>query len=196
MVEAERLDVGELKAFLPYLPLDEDIRRQIDKYDFSGRVSNFFLDWKKTSAEKSSYLIKGHFDGLTFMEKPGNEETRLKKTPALMSAISANLGFENLTGSISVNEYGGNLELDSRHSALVLPLYPKTLPQKFDELKARLQWKRSHENVLAVEVEELSFLQRGMRADVSGRYTNSLDDKTNRYGSLDLSGKIQNSGYR
>ncbi|EEO28486.2 YhdP family protein [Oxalobacter paraformigenes] len=192
MVEAERLDVGELKAFLPYLPLDEDIRRQIDKYDFSGRVSNFFLDWKKTSAEKSSYLIKGHFDGLTFMEKPGNEETRLKKTPALMSAISANLGFENLTGSISVNEYGGNLELDSRHSALVLPLYPKTLPQKFDELKARLQWKRSHENVLAVEVEELSFLQRGMRADVSGRYTNSLDDKTNRYGSLDLSAKIQN----
>lgn len=190
-VEIGRLDIGELKGVLPYLPLDKNIREQIDRYDFSGRVSHFFLNWTKASPEKDSYLIKGDFDGLTFMEKQGNEEG-LKSSSTLAFAVPANLGFENLTGSVSANEYGGNLELDSRHSALVLPLYPKNRPQRFDELNVQAQWKRSHENVLAVDVKELSFLQNGMRASVSGRYTNDLDNPKNQYGSLDATAKIEN----
>ncbi len=191
-VEIGKLDIGELKEFVAYVPIGADIRREIGKYDFSGILSGFSLNWKALPENRYSYFVKGHFSNLTFIERSGSHTGDSHGSPDGMAFSGKYPGFRNLSGSVSANEYGGNLQLQSEGSSLVLPFYSGTDPRKFDELQARFQWERTRDDVLAVEIGDLSFLQNGMRANISGRYTNDLKNRENRYGFVDATARIEN----
>ena len=184
-----RLDISELTAFLPYFPVGQEIRRRVESHHLAGRLSGVTVEWKKAAGVDPAYLVKGRFEGLTVMEKNGTDRVTSDGQTAF---LPAHLGFANLTGSISANEYGGELALDSKNTVLVLPLYPVDAPQTVDELTARISWKRSVDNVLSVDVGQLSLMQDGMRMHVSGQYTNDLKDTANRYGTADLTAKVEN----
>lgn len=185
-VDVARLNLGELKNFLPYLPLDKDLSQQIRRYEFSGQLSNFTLSWENTPEVLKAYAVNGNFSQLTFRETGDSYQS---SKPGL---LPVNVGFENLTGSVSVNEYGGNIELDSPKSTLILPLYSRAVPQQFDELKVNMHWQRSQKDVLTVNAKELSFRQNALKVNVSGQYTKDLLKKTDSYGYLDATARIEN----
>lgn len=191
-IEIGKLDIGELGTMLPYIPLSQDIRREIGRYEFSGKLTGFQVDWKTQPENRSTYHVRGRFDGLTFKKKhngndgipgeSGKTETFVQKLP----------GFENLSGSVSANNHGGNLELASSDAALILPLYPEMAPQRFDELAAQLQWEQKPGNGLSVQIGKLSILQNGMRAYISGRYALDTENSADRYGFVDATAQIKN----
>lgn len=187
--EAAHLNVGELSRFLPYLPLDPGMRQRIDRYEVAGILSRFSVSWKRLSEDRSSYLVEGRFEEMTLRDKQKN--ARLKNPPGT-EMLPSGFGVENLTGFVSANEYGGSLDLDSSRVALFLPFYDQTVPRRFDELTARLEWNRSRKEVLSVDVKKLSLRHNGMELDVGGRYMKDLSDKTDRYGSVDAWAKIKN----
>lgn len=184
-VDVAKLNLGELRSFLSYLPLGKDLG-QIGRYEFSGQLSNFALSWESTPTELKAYSVNGNFNQLTFRETGDNYQS---SKPGL---LPANVGFQNLTGSASVNEYGGSIELDSPNSTLIIPLYSRAVPQQFDELKVNMQWQRSQKDVLDVKMKDVSFRQAELKMNVSGQYTKDLSDKNDLYGSLDAKARIEN----
>ena len=185
-IDVARLDLGELGNFLPYLPLGKDLGQQIKRYEYAGKLSNFVLSWENTQDELKAYSINGNFSQLTFRETGDSYQS---SKPGL---LPANMGFVNITGAASINEYGGNVELDSPDSTLILPLYSRAVPQKFDELKVNMQWQRSHKDVLTIKVKDISFRQNELKMDVSGQYTKDLARKDDLYGALDAVIRIEN----
>lgn len=191
-IEIGKLDIGELKGFYPYVPIDPAIRQEIDRFDFSGKLSGFLLNWKVLPENRHSYVIKGDFTHLTLLEKGSNNGERLQNTANGAASSPRYPGFENLTGSVFANEHRGNMQLQSEQPTLVMPFYSGAASQRFDELSARLQWEYTSGNVVKVEIGDLSFLQNDMRVRVSGHYTNNLEDQANRYGFVDATAKIEN----
>lgn len=185
-VEVASLNLGELRSFLPYLPLDKELSQQIRRHEFSGQLSNFTLSWENTPDVLKAYAVNGNFSQLTFRETGDGYQS---SKPGL---LPVNVGFENLTGSVSMNEYGGNLELDSPKSTLILPVYSRAVPQKFDELKVDMQWNRSQKDVLTVKAKDLSFRQNELKVNVSGQYSKDLSNKNDIYGYLDATSRIEN----
>ncbi len=185
-VEVTSLNLGELRSFLPYLPLEKELSQQIRRHDFSGQLSNFTLSWENTPDVLKAYTANGNFSQLTFRETGDGYQS---SKPGL---LPVNVGFENLTGSVSMNEYGGNLELDSPKSTLILPLYSRAVPQKFDELKVNMQWHRSPKDVLTVTAKDLFFRQNELKVNLSGQYTKELLNKNDVYGYLDATARIGN----
>ena len=185
-VDVASLNLGELGNFLPYLPLGKEVSQQISRYEFGGQLTNFSLNLENTPDEVKAYSVNGSFDRLTFREA-GNSYQSSK--PGL---LPANVGFVNLTGFASANEYGGNVELDSPKSTLIVPVYSRAVPQQFDELKVNVQWERSQKDVLTVNVRDISFRQSEMKMTVSGQYTNDLSTKDDQYGYLDATARIEN----
>ncbi len=185
-VDVERLNLGELGNFLPYLPLDKELGQQLRRYEYGGQLSNFSLSWENAQDKLKTYSVSGNFTHLTFRETADSYQS---SRPGL---LPTNIGFQNLTGSASVNEYGGNLELDSPDSTLILPVYSRAVPQQFDELKVNMQWQRSQKDVLTVNAKDLTFRQSEVKVNVSGKYTKKLTDKEDLYGSLDATARIEN----
>lgn len=185
-VDVERLNLAELGNFLPYLPLEKELKQQVRRYELGGQLSNFSLSWQNSQNELKAYSVNGNFSQLTFRETADGYQS---SKPGF---LPSNIGFQNLTGSASVNEYGGNLELDSPKSTLILPVYSRAVPQKFDELKVNMQWQRSQKDVLTVNVKDITFRQSEVKVNVSGQYTKKLTDKEDLYGSLDATARIEN----
>lgn len=185
-VDVKRLNLGELGNFLPYLPLDKELSQQIRRYELGGQLSNFSLSWENAQDELKAYSVNGNFSQLTLRETADGYQS---SKPGL---LPSNIGFQNLTGSASVNEYGGNLELDSPKSTLILPVYSRAVPQQFDELKMDVQWQRSLKNVLTVKMKDIAFRQADVKVKVSGQYTKELANKEDLYGSVDATARIEN----
>ena len=185
-VDVKRLNLGELGNFIPYLPLDKELSQQIRRYELGGQLSNFSLSWENAQDELKAYSVNGNFSQLTLRETADGYQS---SKPGL---LPSNIGFQNLTGSASVNEYGGNLELDSPKSTLILPVYSRAVPQQFDELKVDVQWQRSLKNVLTVKMKDIAFRQADVKVKVSGQYTKELANKEDLYGSVDATARIEN----
>lgn len=191
-VEIGKLDIGEAKGFFAYIPMAPVVRQKIDRFDFSGKLTDFLLDWKALPENRHTFFVRGNFHELTFREKSADDGGNSQSAATGTGFVPVYPGFENLTGSVSASEYNGSIRLQSKRSALILPFYSGSVPRNLDELTARLQWERTHENVVKVDIGELSILQNGMRARVSGRYTHDLADSENRYGYVDAMAKIEN----
>ena len=189
-VEIGKLDISELTAFLPYLPIEKEMRSQVESRHLAGKLSGVTVQWKQAAGTDPVYLVQGRFEGLTVLEKNGTGHAEVSS--GQIAQLPAHPGFANLSGSVSANEYGGELVLDSKNAVLALPFYAANAPQKADGLMAKIGWKRSADNVLSVDIGQLSLLQDGMRMNISGQYTNDLKDTANRYGSADLKAKIEN----
>lgn len=185
-VDVEKLNLGELGNFLPYLPLDKELSLQIRRYELGGQLSNFSLSWENAHDELKAYSVNGNFSGLTLRETADGYQS---SKPGL---LPTNIGFQNLSGSASVNEYGGNLELDSPKSTLILPVYSRAVPQQFDELKVDVQWQRSLKDVLTVKMKDIAFSQSDVKVKVSGQYTKELAKNEDLYGSVDATARIEN----
>ncbi len=185
-VDVVRLNLGELGQLLPYLPLGEDLGQQIRRYEYAGNLSDFTLNWENTSDALKAYSVNGNFSQLTFRERGDSYQS------GKPGFLPANIGFVNLTGSVSMNEYGGNVDLDSPESTLILPLYSRAVPQQFDELKVNMQWQRSQEDILTVNVKDISFRQNELKMEVSGQYSKDLVRQDDLYGYLDATARIRN----
>ncbi len=178
----ESLNIGQLNALLPYLPLDEKLHQRLAGYLAGGKLTDTTVKW----SNPQSWQVETTFSDLTFREKAGNslsDDSRL---------IPAGLGFEGLTGKLTVSPEGGSLTLDSSNTALLLPAYPADRPQRFDELKADINWSQSETDGLTLNIDEMTFRQQEMTGSASGTYTRNPETGNGGAGSLDLTAEIEN----
>lgn len=183
-VAIDRLDVDTLSALIPFLPVDDSLYRQLQGYQFAGKLADIAIEWHRQDA--SAWSVKGSFDNLVAREKAG---ARLTENSRLWPS---GLGVVGLTGKVSANAQGGMLSLDSTQTALLLPAYPAGKPQTFDELKAELAWTQSETDGLVLDIQEMTFRQKAVTGRVSGQYTRNPASGNGGAGSLDLTAEVDN----
>lgn len=183
-VAIDRLDVDTLSGLIPFLPVDDSLYRQLQGYQFAGKLADIAIEWHRQDA--SAWSVKGSFDNLVVREKAG---ARLTESPRLWPS---GLGVVGLTGKVSANAQGGSLSLDSNQTAVLLPAYPAGKPQTFDELKAELAWTQSETDGLVLDIQEMTFRQKAVTGKVSGQYTRNPAAGNGGAGALDLTAEVDN----
>ncbi len=183
-VEIDRLDMDTLSALIPFLPVDDNLCNQLQRYQFSGKLSDVAIQWHRQKLP--AWSIKGSFNNLTLKEK--TDAKRLEIDHLLPSG----LGVAGLTGKVTASSQGGSLSLDSTKTAVLLPVYPAKSPQIFDELKADLDWSQSEKDGFVLDIHEATFRQKAVTGKVSGQYTRHTIADSGDTGSLDLIAEVNN----
>jgi len=124
VVRANMLELSDLARLSGYLPLGDDIRRQIAEAAPQGRIDGLDVQWRNRADASLRFDMKARFEGLALR--------RVGERP----------GFAGLSGEVDGGDGEGTITLDSRKFTLDMPqLFPEAV--NFDTLTARLGWQRN-----------------------------------------------------
>ena len=166
-LRANLLQLEGLVSLSNFLPLDADMRNQLNAYAPRGRVSNLEMQWqampKKHAAQQvPQFKIKGQFNNLALRqvgEMPG------------FSGLSATVDGSDASGKLTIKSH--NMTLDA-NGAMREPLL-------FDNLTGQLSWQReAGEWVIKLDNVAVS------NDDLAGNLYGGFHTKTGTLGVLDL----------
>ncbi|MCL1886526.1 MAG: TIGR02099 family protein [Betaproteobacteria bacterium] len=191
-ISTNRLDLATLTKLAKYLPLAAEQRKMLSDFSPSGELDQFVVRWEGQYPDLVSYHLSGKFVNLSMHAVPSRPARPKTATALAQAAIPAIPGFKNLTGSISANEHGGTLELDSNTATLNLPSYFQEPNWHFDELKLRANWFHSSQSQFVFVIENMSFLLDGISGTLSGRHVKPVsDDGQKGLGTVDMTAMVK-----
>ena len=168
---ADTLDIGRLARLASYLPLDETIHQKLVNLSPQGRLSDLAAEWEGDAEHLNRYSLKAKFSDLA------------------LNAQDAIPGFGGLSGSMVLNEQGGNLALDSTRASIDLPAVFSESLVEFDALKTEARWrvkKTASNTALNVESFKLEFSGKEIDGVAQGSYLYNGDGP----GTIDLKASL------
>lgn len=165
---ANDFDLGALAALAAYLPLDETSRKLLVRHQPQGQVRQLQMSWDAREGQWKKYSVKAAFVALG------------------LKADGALPGARGLSGWIDASEKRGQLQLDTRASALELPAIFAEPEIPLERLLAEVNWKPQEEG-LDINIERFDFSGPHASGQVSGNYRTVPDGP----GVIDLQGGIR-----
>lgn len=149
-MRANVLELADLGILSSYLPLDDNLKKQIADAAPQGRVTGLNARWQGSVGDIARYQIKARFDGLSLR--------RVGEMP----------GFSGLSGEVDGADTSGTFSLDSRNFKLDAPqLFAE--PVEFDTFAARLGWYRNSRG-LEVKASNIELANADLAGTIYGSY--------------------------
>ncbi|WMW82352.1 YhdP family protein [Undibacterium cyanobacteriorum] len=187
-LHAKLLDLQSIANFAEHLPLPADQRRLLIDVAPKGVLKDFTARWQGSLPNVTSYTIDGEFSGLEMRPlKAQLARAKSGKIPA-RAGFPAIPGFDNVSGSISANEKGGRLSLDSKDLKLQLPSYFVDPEMPFDRFVLQSKWDIQNNQSLRFEIQNLEFEQNGTHGRVHGSHRRDLTQMD--LGEVELQGEL------
>jgi uncharacterized protein (TIGR02099 family) len=160
-IRANVLELADLGILSSYLPLADNLKKQIADAAPQGRVTGLNARWQGSVGDIARYQIKARFNELSLR--------RVGEMP----------GFSGLSGEVDGIDASGTLTLDSRNFKLDAPqLFAE--PVEFDTLVARLGWYRNSRG-LEIKASNVELAN----ADLAGTIYGSYQSEAEGAGSVD-----------
>ncbi|MGK5025517.1 YhdP family protein [Janthinobacterium sp. RB2R34] len=189
-ITARALDLQTLAALAEKLPLSVAQRAQLAALAPRGRLQDFSAEWHGDVASASSYRLRGRLLGLGLNAQPARLAREKTASSPAQAAAPAIPGFDNLSGSIDASEQGGQIEIDAQDLLLQFPTYLLDPALPFEQFQMKAHWSFEADNMLQVDLAQLTFRQQGLRASLRGTHRMPLDGKN--LGQVDLTGMLDN----
>lgn len=169
-LSANQLDLAALSRLAAHLPLDAQMRADLERYRPKGSLHAVRARGERLDGAWKKYTLTTRFDRLAF------------------EAHGAIPGISGASGVIDASERGGTLTLASTDAALFLPAVFAEPETSFSRLEGRITWKPPKEapDLLEVDVEALRFESLYADGALSGSYRSEAAGP----GRIDLSGKL------
>ena len=189
-ISANQIDLETLAELVEKLPLPIAPRQMLTDFAPRGQLKEFSARWQGTYPAISSYAVRGQFVQLKLnAQLPRPARAKTATTPA-QAAIPAIPGFENLTGAIDASDRGGGMSLLSKNLTFRLPTYLSDPVVPFEQLAMRARWTFPTNDELLLQVEQLDFVQDGLKVAMSGKHRIPLLPGGSRLGDIDMNATI------
>ena len=161
-VRANTLELANLVSLTDFLPLSQELKKQLADFAPQGTVSALQADWQIDAGKPIHYEVKAQFNQLSMK--------RVGKLP----------GFSGLSGELKGSETTGMLSLNAHKLTLDAPqIMPE--PLEFDTLTAQGSWQTKQQG-LEVKFSNVSVAN----ADLAGTVYGSFQPLPNSPGLIDL----------
>jgi uncharacterized protein (TIGR02099 family) len=160
------LDLGPLMTLADHLPLEPELRKELDHYALRGSVYDLAVKWNGSWPQPGQYSVKGRFVDLG------------------LNAVGRIPGFAGVSGNIEGSERGGMLLVNTQNAAVELPRVFRDR-FAFDALSAQVGWQRNGEQY-EIKLNNISFSNPDLAGRVFGTYQTVADGP----GVIDLSGIV------
>ncbi|MDP2707647.1 MAG: DUF3971 domain-containing protein, partial [Burkholderiales bacterium] len=165
-LRANVLELEPLMALADHLPLEPELRKELDRYAPRGKVHDVVVKWSGSWPQPAQYSVKGSFANLG------------------LNAVGRIPGFAGASGNIDGTERGGTLSLGTQKAAVDLPrVFRDKLA--FDTLSAQLGWQRNGEQY-EFKLNTISFSNPDFAGSVFGTYQTVPEGP----GVIDLTGNV------
>ena len=155
LLSGDVADIGLLADFSRALPLPLRLKRNLERYDPKGVLTDYALQWERDAPESersaqearvegnvplSHYQLHAKLDGVSVAAQ--------EPAPGLNAAGHPHIGqpgFQNINGTVDATEMGGTLRLDSHDASVTIRgmFDEPTIP--FDTLTGDATWSISGE---------------------------------------------------
>ena len=174
-LEASRIDLQSLAAVMPTLPVPRDLREAATRFAVRGTLSDLTLAWNGESPTAADVALKARFTGLASAAQAAPEgEDRKVGVP----------GFENLSGTVSMQRGAGSLELTTSEAAVVLPGVFDDPRLVVKQMTGVVSWR--HGTTLELRAEGLRVSNDDVDITANGSYRAAESGP----GAVDLGGRI------
>ncbi|MCX7174033.1 MAG: YhdP family protein [Proteobacteria bacterium] len=189
---AQDLDLDAFARLAAYLPLDNEVRRQVAEVAPRGKLIEMKSAWGFAKAGRSAPLaptgvsapvLASDVSGLVSYSLQARFE-RLG-----MQAIGMLPGFDGVSGNIAVDEQGGSLTLASQQAAVDLPRIFADPHLVLQTLNAHAGWNIRNENGRSrvdIKLDNLAFESHDAAGGISGSYIGRGGEP----GEIDLSARL------
>jgi uncharacterized protein YhdP len=188
-IRTKLLDLSMLSNLAQYLPLSKDQRQMLADFSPGGRLSDFSVQWQGSYPALVSYAVNGQFSGLSMKAQPPRPARPKEGKKPGQAAVPGIPGFENLTGSVTADERGGKVSLDSDKLTLQLPGYFSEATLPFEQLRMQANWMLAKDQI-QFQIEKMDFIQDGIAGSVSGRHVKPLAQQGQPAGTMDMLIKV------
>ncbi|MCS6944866.1 MAG: YhdP family protein [Sutterellaceae bacterium] len=113
-LQADRLQLDALVQLAHHLPLPPSVRGELNRRAPRGELTALRANWQAGASYR--YALRTRFTGLSLRAVQAQPQTTADGLP--QPGVP---GFENLTGSLTLTEAGGQVQIDAAHSALEFP---------------------------------------------------------------------------
>jgi uncharacterized protein (TIGR02099 family) len=169
---ADTLDLFRLRQLAAWLPLPTASRSMLATYQPTGMLRQVRLSWEMGVTDHNGDNFK------KYSLEAGFSNLGIKAAGVLPGA-------SGLSGTLSANEQGGRLALESQKIGIALPAVFASPEFPLDRLRAEVDWLRNKEGV-RTDIRRLEFLGPHANGKVSGHYQ-SLPEGPGR---IDLQGEF------
>jgi uncharacterized protein (TIGR02099 family) len=149
-IRANYLQLERLTELTKFLPMEADMRAQIQAYSPRGKVSSLDAQWQGTLKKLDSYKLKGHFEGIAV--------NQVGKTP----------GFTGLTMDVNGSEAGGRFSINSRQLTVNAPGVMRE-PLVFSTFTGQAGW-RQEKGELSINVDNIAVANDDLAGNAHGSY--------------------------
>ncbi len=201
LFEASRIVLGDWGKLAAQVPLPPNWLALIERTAARGTLDDLHASWEGPDTPPTRYSLRTRFSGMGFSigARPaaGANEPAASAPPAEPHVPPADgsatatetppYEFDNLAGTVDMNQNSGSLRLDASKAQMRLPaLFDEALPT-FDTLASRVRWSRRDDGVFTVDVDSLVAANEELEFNLSGSYRGGGGAESER---LDLSGHI------
>jgi uncharacterized protein (TIGR02099 family) len=167
-IQLNKIQLQALNKLKSYFPLPEKLTQAIDEIQPQGTLDDLQMSWENNKDSLEKYALKTNFTNLSMQTFPP------LKIP----------GFNNLKGSIEVNETNGKITLDTEQSSVNDERLFRW-PIAFNNIKGKITW-RNNQSKYNVHITQLAFRTPDLSGVIDGYFSGG--DTTNPY--VDLTGHI------
>lgn len=169
---ANTLDLAALASLPDFLPLGDNLKRQLAEYAPRGQVSGLQLKWQSNADKLVSYEVKTHFHQLS-----------MKRTDNLP-------GFSGLSGELDGSDNNGTLLVNTHRLTVDAPQI-LTEPLQFDTFTAQSSWQKNKRG-LEVKLNNITV----SNADIAGNAYGSFQTLAGSPGQIDLTVHLTRAAVR
>ena len=163
-LQVNALDFEPLFAYADHLPINAELRKELDAYGLRGSLYDVALKWNGDWPQPERYSVKARFVNLG------------------LNAVGSKPGFKGVSGQIDGSEKGGTLYLNTQNASVDLPLlFGDKLA--LDVLTAQVGWQRDGAQY-DIKFNTVAF----SNPDVSGSITGSYQTSAEGRGVADITG--------
>ncbi|GAA6142187.1 YhdP family protein [Hydrogenophaga sp. 5NK40-0174] len=157
-LSADRIDLAALTNVAIRLPIDDEVRQQLESFNSRGQVQDFEGQWRTAPGKPVQYQASGRAEHLYLDEQPSAE-----KSEDGSRALPGRPGIDNATVVFEIGQNGGKASVALTDGKLVLPGVFEQEDMPLDALDAALRWSMKGER-LDVWVDSLNLVN----ADAQG----------------------------
>jgi len=178
LLEASGLSLTTASALASHLPLPANWHETARRFGVRGNLANLRYTWQGDAATPTLYTLRTQFDGLSINSESADPPQSPGGRPR-----PGRPGFENLSGTLELDQRGGTAQVRARDAVLEFPgVFEERLP--FEALNATARWSTQEAFELKVE----SFAATSTDFEVNGQATYRSGGKG--IGVIDASGQI------
>ncbi|HXW65463.1 MAG TPA: YhdP family protein [Burkholderiaceae bacterium] len=192
--EVNRIVLSDWSRLAVQLPLPKEWLATIERTAARGTLEDLRATWEGPATPPQTYSLRARFSQLGFSLNPqtlvADSEPSTAGTPSADAGNEAPAGrayeFENLAGSVDLDQQTGSLRIDASKAHVRLPFLYDDTPIALDSLATRVHWSRVPASGLSIDVDSLAAANEDMDLSISGSY----QAPGNGPARLDVSGRL------